>query len=80
MPVHDGRPERDAEVVDQQDTNAVELGVRFKADLDGTITGVRFYKATANTGTHVGNLWTASGTLLAQRDVHAARPRRAGSR
>ena len=30
-----------------------------------TITGVRFYKAAANTGTHIGNLWTASGTLLA---------------
>ena len=26
---------------------------------------MRFYKSTANTGTHVGNLWTANGTLLA---------------
>jgi hypothetical protein len=52
--------------IDQQDTGAVEVGVRFKADLDGTITGVRFYKNTANTGTHIGNLWTASGTLLAR--------------
>ncbi len=52
-------------VLDQQDSNAVELGMRFKADLDGTITGIRFYKSTANTGTHVGNLWTTSGTLLA---------------
>ena len=39
--------------------------MRFKADLDGTVTGVRFYKATANTGSHIGNLWTANGTLLA---------------
>ena len=31
----------------------------------GYITGIRFYKASANTGTHVGNLWTSSGTLLA---------------
>jgi hypothetical protein len=52
--------------VDQQDGSPVEVGVKFKADLDGTITGVRFYKATGNTGTHVGNLWTASGTLLAR--------------
>ena len=51
--------------VDQGDPTAVEVGVRFKADLDGSITGVRFYKATANTGTHIGNLWSASGTLLA---------------
>ena len=27
--------------------------------------GIRFYKAAANTGTHIGNLWTASGQLLA---------------
>jgi hypothetical protein len=27
---------------------------------------VRFYKAAANTGTHVGSLWDASGSLLAQ--------------
>ena len=31
----------------------------------GTITGIRFYKATTNTGTHVGSLWTSTGTLLA---------------
>jgi uncharacterized protein DUF4082 len=27
--------------------------------------GIRFYKSSANTGRHVGNLWTSSGTLLA---------------
>ncbi|MGQ0433019.1 MAG: N,N-dimethylformamidase beta subunit family domain-containing protein, partial [Microthrixaceae bacterium] len=48
------------------DTNAVELGVKFRADLDGTITGIRFYKGSTNTGTHVGSLWTSTGTLLAQ--------------
>lgn len=32
----------------------------------GSITGVRFYKGgSANGGTHIGRLWTASGTLLA---------------
>ena len=29
------------------------------------ITGIRFYKAASNTGTHVGHLWSAGGTLLA---------------
>ena len=29
------------------------------------ITGIRFYKGSANTGTHVGDLWSSSGTLLA---------------
>ena len=45
--------------------SAVELGVKFRSDVAGTISGIRFYKASANTGTHVGNLWTGSGTLLA---------------
>jgi len=45
--------------------SAVELGVRFRADSDGRITGIRFYKATANTGTHIGNLWSNTGQLLA---------------
>jgi hypothetical protein len=52
--------------VDSGDNSSLEVGVRFKSDLDGTITGVRFYKAAANTGTHVGNLWRADGTLLAR--------------
>ena len=47
------------------DPNAVELGVKFRSDLDGFITGIRFYKGAGNTGTHVGNLWTTGGALLA---------------
>ncbi len=47
------------------DPTAVEVGVKFRTSVNGTITGVRFYKGAANTGTHVANLWTASGTLLA---------------
>jgi len=52
-------------VVDGGPDSAVELGVKFRSDVAGSITGVRFYKAAANTGTHVGNLWTSTGTLLA---------------
>jgi uncharacterized protein DUF4082/Big-like domain-containing protein len=51
--------------IETVDTNAVEVGVRFRADTDGAIMGVRFYKGTGNTGTHIGNLWTNAGTLLA---------------
>jgi len=51
--------------VDSGPDSAVELGVKFKSDVAGSITGIRFYKAAANTGTHVGNLWTSSGTQLA---------------
>ena len=48
------------------DGASVELGVKFRADVAGAITGIRFYKGSANTGVHVGSLWTSSGTLLAQ--------------
>ena len=51
--------------VDSGDINSAELGFRFRSDLAGTITGVRFYKGTANMGTHIGHLWTNTGTLLA---------------
>ncbi len=47
------------------DPNAVELGVKFRVDVDGYVTGVRFYKGSGNTGTHIGNLWTQGGTRLA---------------
>jgi hypothetical protein len=52
-----------AEITDA-DPNAVELGVKFVASTDGTITGLRFYKGPQNTGTHTGSLWTSSGQLL----------------
>ncbi len=52
-------------VVDSGPDSAVELGVKFKTDVAGRITGIRFYKANANTGTHVGNLWSSTGTKLA---------------
>jgi hypothetical protein len=51
---------------DSGDPNAVSLGVKFRADNDGLVRGVRFYKSALNTGTHVGSLWSATGTLLAQ--------------
>ena len=50
--------------IDDNDPNSIELGVKFKSDVNGSIAGIRFYKAAANTGTHVGNLWSAGGTLL----------------
>jgi hypothetical protein len=50
---------------DASATPAVELGVKFRTDVAGYVTGIRFYKASTNTGTHVGSLWTTSGTRLA---------------
>src|SRR5262249_50629460 len=51
--------------VDASDTSAVNLGVQFQPSASGFITGVRFYKETDNTGTHIGSLWSSTGTLLA---------------
>jgi hypothetical protein len=47
------------------DANSVEVGVKFQSDSSGFISGIRFYKGAGNTGTHVGNLWSNTGTLLA---------------
>ena len=52
------------QVADSGPDEPVELGVKFRSDVAGRITGIRFYKASGNTGRHVGNLWTSSGTLL----------------
>jgi hypothetical protein len=51
---------------DENDNSAVELGVKFRTDVAGYITGVRFYKGSTNTGTHIGSLWSRTGQLLAQ--------------
>ena len=50
-------------VASEAENAALELGVKFRASADGFITGVRFYKGNLNTGVHIGNLWTASGSL-----------------
>ena len=51
-------------VASSGDTSANELGLKFRTDTAGYITAVRFYKGAANTGQHVGHLWTSGGTLL----------------
>ncbi|HEY9474960.1 MAG TPA: N,N-dimethylformamidase beta subunit family domain-containing protein, partial [Mycobacteriales bacterium] len=52
-------------VTSSNDAHATELGMKFRADVDGWVTGVRFYKGAGNTGTHTGTLWSASGQQLA---------------
>ncbi len=43
----------------------IEVGVRFRSDVDGTISGIRFYKNPTDTTIHTGSLWSSSGQLLA---------------
>ena len=48
-------------------TNAgsYENGLQFSTSTDGSVTGIRFYKPAADTGTHTGNLWSPVGVNLA---------------
>ncbi|WP_201931756.1 DUF4082 domain-containing protein [Nocardioides donggukensis] len=46
------------------DGSAVELGAAFTPSVNGSVTAIKFFKGTGNTGTHTGRLWSASGTLL----------------
>lgn len=49
------------------DPDAIELGTVFTPSQNGTVTAVKFYKGTGNTGTHTGSIWSADGTTrLAQ--------------
>ena len=50
---------------DGGDATSVEVGVKFSSAVAGEVTGIRFYKAASNTGTHTGTLWSSTGTLLA---------------
>jgi LmbE family N-acetylglucosaminyl deacetylase len=47
------------------DGSNLELGMLFLSDIAGQITGIRFWKDANETGTHTGNIWSSTGTLLA---------------
>jgi hypothetical protein len=53
-------------LIQDPDTSAVELGLKFQSNSDGQVLGVRFYKGSGNIGTHVGSLWDSAGQRLAQ--------------
>ena len=38
--------------------------MKFRSEVGGRVTGLRFWKGATNTGTHVGHLWSANGALL----------------
>ena len=49
-------------------TDGIEVGVKFQTTVAGTIAGIKFYKSPLNTGTHVGQLYTSAGSLLASEE------------
>jgi hypothetical protein len=46
------------------DSVTYEMGTKFTLDKNGQISAIRFYKASSETGTHIGKIWDASGSLL----------------
>jgi hypothetical protein len=54
---------------DSGDATPTEVGMRFRAESNGVITGLRFYKAAGNIGTHTGSLWGEDGGLPLARAV-----------
>ena len=44
----------------------IEVGLKFRSDVTGFVTGVRFFKSAGTTGTHIGRLWSSNGTKLAE--------------
>ncbi len=48
------------------DNQPIEVGVKFRTTQNGYITGIRFYKGAGNTGTHIGHLWSTTGTKLGE--------------
>ena len=47
-------------------STAATLGLKFRSDVAGVINGIRFYKGAGNAGTHMGLLYSSTGTLLGQ--------------
>ena len=50
---------------DSGDASAITVGLKFTADTDGFLTGLRYYRDAANTGVHTGTLYSATGAVLA---------------
>jgi hypothetical protein len=53
---------------DVTDGTSYELGMKFQTSSAGYIKAIRYYKAPSETGTHQGNIWSSTGTLLASVD------------
>ena len=57
-------------MVDGDDAQSIELGVKFTANTNGYITGVEFYKAAANTGVAYRQPVVGDRTIAGHRHLH----------
>jgi hypothetical protein len=46
-------------------SSPLEAGMKFSSNVDGYISGLKYYKGVGAQGTHIGNLWNSNGTKLA---------------
>jgi len=58
-------------VHDEDDTQPVELGLRFSSTQDGYVHGLMFKRYPDNTGPHVAHLWDINGNLLAEATLNS---------
>src|SRR6185503_6757948 len=54
--------------------HSYELGVKFAVAAPARLTSVRFWKTPAESGSHVGRIWSAGGTELAQASFASESP------
>jgi hypothetical protein len=52
-------------MADSGPDQGVEVGIKFRADANGAVSAIRFYKCSANAGPHEVRLWTVAGAMLA---------------
>ena len=73
-------PRRPRPAVAAADRTPSSWACKFRTDVAGFITGLRFYKGAANTGTHTGDLWTQHAARFWPARPSSTRPPPAGSR
>lgn len=52
-------------IQDYVDGRSINLGMKFKANRPGAVTGIKFYKGAGNKGAHTGALWSSTGVKMA---------------
>jgi hypothetical protein len=60
-------------IIADSDTAAVELGVKFRVTVAGSINAIRFYRSAANAA-RVVRLWSVAGAKLAEANVPTSAP------
>ena len=53
------------DIIADPDRNAVQLGLKFQSNVDGTVSGIQFYKGPQNDGDNMVRLWNANGDMVA---------------